>query len=364
MKKNIRKILISNRGEIAVRIAKTCKRLNIKTVGIYSKADEYSYHLDHMDEKVLLGDDPLNSSYLNKSKIVEICKKLKVDAVHPGYGFLSENYLFSNLLSKNNIIFIGPPARAVKAMGDKISSKKIALKASINCIPGINTEVKNLKQAEYISNDIGYPVMIKASAGGGGKGMRIVKKKEDLKELIRSAKSEAKNAFGDDRIFIEKYIENPRHIEIQILGDQFGNIISLGERECSIQRRHQKIIEEAPSAFLDDPTRKKMGDQAVRLASKVNYFSAGTVEFVVDKNKEFYFLEMNTRLQVEHTVTEQITGIDIVEEMINIASGKKLRFKEKNIKINGWSIEARICSENPVKDFLPSAGKLKKNGSS
>ena len=250
MKKKIKKILIANRGEIAVRIARTCKKFKIKTVGIYSQQDEASYHLTLMDEKVFLSNDPLNESYLNIKKIVNICKKLKVDAVHPGYGFLSENYQFSKLLSKNNIVFIGPPPEAVRAMGDKISSKKIALKANVNCIPGINKEVKSLEQASKILEDIGLPVMIKASAGGGGKGMRIVYKKGDLKELLRSAKSEAKNAFGDDRIFIEKYIENPRHIEIQVLGDKYGRIISLGERECSIQRRHQKIIEEAPSSFL------------------------------------------------------------------------------------------------------------------
>ena len=360
MKKKIKKILIANRGEIAVRIAKTCKKLKIKTVGIYSKQDESSYHLSYMDEKIFLSDDPLNGSYLNINKIVKICNERKVDAVHPGYGFLSENYLFSNILSKNNIIFIGPPAKAIKAMGDKISSKKIALRAKVNCIPGVNQEIKGLEQALKISSDIGFPVMIKASAGGGGKGMRIAKKKEDLKELLKSAKNEAKNSFGDDRVFIEKYIENPRHIEIQILGDKLGNIISLGERECSIQRRHQKIIEEAPSAFLDEVTRKKMCEQAVRLAKQVNYFSAGTVEFVVDKNRKFYFLEMNTRLQVEHPVTEEITGIDLVAEMIKIANGEKLSISEKNLSFKGWAIEARLCSEDPIKEFLPSAGKIKK----
>ncbi len=360
MKKKIKKILIANRGEIAIRIAKTCNKLKIKTVGIYSKQDESALHLDFMDETHFLSDDPLKGSYLDKERIVKICKKLKVDAVHPGYGFLSENHLFSNLLEKNNIIFIGPPAKAVKEMGDKISSKKIALKAKVNCIPGINKEIKNLNQALKVSDDIGYPIMIKASAGGGGKGMRIAYKKDDLNELIKAAKSEAKNAFGDDRIFIEKYIENPRHIEIQILGDKFGNIISLGERECSIQRRHQKIIEEAPSAFLNEKTRKSMGEQAVRLAREVNYYSAGTVEFVVDKNKNFYFLEMNTRLQVEHPVTEEITGIDLVKEMINIAEEKKLSFSEKKIITKGWAIEARLCSEDPIKNFLPSAGKIKR----
>ena len=360
MKKKIKKILIANRGEIAIRIAKTCNKLKIKTVGIYSKQDESSLHLDFVDETCFLSDDPLGGSYLNKEKIIKICKALKVDAVHPGYGFLSENYSFSKLLEKNNIIFIGPPANAVKQMGDKISSKKIALKAKVNCIPGLNKEIKDYNQAFRVSNDIGFPVMIKASAGGGGKGMRVAYKKNELKELIKAAKNEAKNAFGDDRIFIEKYIENPRHIEIQILGDKFGNIISLGERECSIQRRHQKIIEEAPSAFLNDETRISMGKQAVRLANAVNYYSAGTVEFVVDKNRNFYFLEMNTRLQVEHPVTEEITSIDLVEEMINIAEGKKISFLKNQIKTSGWAIEARLCSEDPIKNFLPSAGKIKK----
>ena len=279
MKKKIKKILIANRGEIAVRIAKTCRKLKIKTVGIYSKEDESSYHLTKMDEKVFLSNDPLTDSYLNTNKIVDICKRYNVDAVHPGYGFLSENYLFSKMLSKNNIIFIGPPAKAVRAMGDKISSKEIAFKAKVNCIPGVNQEINKLDQAYKISKNIGFPIMIKASAGGGGKGMRVAYKKEDLKELVNSAKNEAKNAFGDDRVFIEKYIENPRHIEIQILGDRYGNVIYLGERECSIQRRHQKIIEEAPSLFLDNDTRKNMGEQAVKLAKEVNYYSAGTVEF-------------------------------------------------------------------------------------
>ncbi|MDC3057433.1 ATP-grasp domain-containing protein, partial [Alphaproteobacteria bacterium] len=360
MKKRIKKVLIANRGEIAIRIAKTCNRLKIKTVGIYSEQDENSLHLDFMDEKFYLSADALSGSYLNKDKIIKVCKKLKVDAVHPGYGFLSENYLFSKNLEKNHIIFIGPPANAIKEMGDKISSKKIALRAKINCIPGLNKEIKDYDYAVKVSNDIGFPVMIKASAGGGGKGMRIAFKKNELKELIKAAKNEAKNAFGDDRIFIEKYIENPRHIEIQILGDRYGNIISLGERECSIQRRHQKIIEEAPSAFLDEKTREKMSQQAIRLAAAVNYYSAGTVEFVVDKNRNFYFLEMNTRLQVEHPVTEEITGVDLVQEMINIAEGKKLSLSESRIRTKGWSIEARLCSEDPMKNFLPSAGKIKK----
>ncbi|MDC3024588.1 ATP-grasp domain-containing protein, partial [Alphaproteobacteria bacterium] len=360
MQKKIKKVLIANRGEIAIRIAKTCKNLKIKTVGIYSKEDEASLHLDFMTEKYFLSDDPLTGSYLDKDKIIKICKELNVDAVHPGYGFLSENYSFSSLLEKNNIIFIGPPASAVKKMGDKISSKKIALGAKVNCIPGLNKEIIGYDQALKVSNDIGFPVMIKASAGGGGKGMRIVYKKNDLRQLIKSAKNEAKNAFGDDRIFIEKYIENPRHIEIQILGDKFGNVISLGERECSIQRRHQKIIEEAPSAFLNDETRNQMGSQAVRLARAVNYYSAGTVEFVVDKNRNFYFLEMNTRLQVEHPVTEETTGVDLVKEMINVAQGNKLSISKKNIRPKGWSIEARLCSEDPIKNFLPSAGKIKK----
>ena len=355
----INKILIANRGEIAVRIAKTCKKMNIKVACIYSKQDEDAYHLNYADEIYYLGEDPLKGSYLNQRKILDIVKKSNSDAVHPGYGFLSENYKFAKLLESNKKIFIGPPASAIKLMGDKITSKKLAKKAGVNCIPGINEVINNDKIALKISKSIGYPIMIKASAGGGGKGMRIAYTDKELISYINSAKNEAKNAFGDDRIFLEKYIENPRHIEIQILGDQFGNIIWLGDRECSIQIRHQKIIEEAPSSFIDNQLRKEMGKQSISLAKAVGYFSAGTVEYVVNDKKDFYFLEMNTRLQVEHPVTEETTGYDLVEEMINIANKKKLKIKQSEIKIKGWSFESRVCAENPLKNFMPSAGKIK-----
>ncbi len=354
----IKKILIANRGEIAIRIAKTCKKKGIKTVGIYSEQDKESLHLNYCDYIFSLGNDPLKGSYLNIDKIIDIAHKTKADAVHPGYGFLSENYEFAKKLEKKKILFIGPPHKAIKAMGDKIESKKIAKNAGVNCIPGINKEIKNIKEAIKLSSNIGFPIMIKASAGGGGKGMRIAYDKKDLESLIKLAKEEAKNAFGDDRIFLEKYIELPRHIEIQILGDIYGNIIWLGERECSIQRRHQKIIEEAPSPFLDDRTRKEMGKQAVLLAKAVGYYSAGTVEFIVDKNKNFYFLEMNTRLQVEHPITEETSGLDLVEEMINIANKRKIRIKQDQIKVEGWAFESRLCAENPLENFLPSAGKI------
>ena len=354
----IKKILIANRGEIAVRVARTCNSMNIKTVGIYSQEDRNSMHLDFCDEKFLLGDDPLRESYLNPKKIIEICKITKASALHPGYGFLSENSNFVKMLEKNNIIFIGPPSSAIKKMGDKIESKTIARKAGVNCIPGVEKSISNLEKALFYARKIGFPVMVKASAGGGGKGMRIVYKEENMQDSLKSAKNEALNSFGDNRVFLEKYIERPRHIEIQILADKKGNFLSLGERECSIQRRHQKIIEEAPSPFLDDSTRKKMGDQAIKLAKAVNYYSAGTVEFIVNEKKEFFFLEMNTRLQVEHPVTEQITGIDIVKEMIKIAEGKTLKIKQKSLKPKGWAIESRICAENPKNNFLPSAGRI------
>ncbi len=354
----IKSILIANRGEIAIRIAKTSKKMGIKTFGIYSEQDKESLHLSYCDEAISLGSDPLKGSYLNIKKIIDLAKNLKIDAVHPGYGFLSENYEFARKLQAKNIHFIGPPHNAIKAMGDKIESKKIAKKAGVNCIPGVNKEIKNLSEANEYADIIGFPIMIKASAGGGGKGMRIAKNKKDFQGLITLAKEEAKNAFGDDRVFLEKYIEIPRHIEIQILGDKFGNIVWIGDRECSIQRRHQKIIEEAPSSFIDDITRKKMGEQSILLAKEVGYYSAGTVEFVMDKNRNFYFLEMNTRLQVEHPVTEETANIDLVEEMINVANGKKIKIKQENVRINGWSFESRLCAENPLKDFLPSAGRI------
>ncbi len=355
----IKKILIANRGEIAIRIAKTCRKLGIKTVGIFSKVDISSLHLNYCDEKYFLGDDPLKGSYLNSSKIIAAAKHYSVDAVHPGYGFLSENFKFVQQLEKEKIIFIGPSHKAIKLMGDKIESKKIAKKAGVNCIPGYEQAVLSIKDGLIQAKNIGFPVMIKASAGGGGKGMRIAKEESEFEELLVAAKNEALNAFGDDRVFIEKYIEKPRHIEMQVLGDKFGNIVWLGERECSIQRRHQKIIEEAPSSFLNEEIRINMGEQAVKLAKEVNYSSAGTVEFVVDQKQNFFFLEMNTRLQVEHPVTEAVTGIDLVEQMINIGNGKKLIFDQKNIKISGWAFESRLCAESPKKNFLPSAGRIK-----
>ena len=354
----IKKVLIANRGEIAIRIAKSCKKLGIKTVGVFSKDDSASLHLTYCDESYLLGDDPLKGSYLNIEKLIEISKKLSVDAIHPGYGFLSENSGFVKKLNKEKIIFIGPSYKAIELMGDKIESKKIAKKAGVNCIPGYEHAIKNVREGLNEAKKIGYPVMIKASAGGGGKGMRIAKDKNEFEELLTAAKNEALNAFGDDRVFIEKYIEKPRHIEMQILADNHGNIIWLGERECSIQRRHQKIIEEAPSSFIDNITRVKMGEQAISLAKEVNYSSAGTVEFVVDQKQNFYFLEMNTRLQVEHPVTELVTGIDLVEEMIHVANNKKLKIKQNDVKVQGWAFESRLCAESPKKNFLPSAGRL------
>ena len=354
----IKKVLIANRGEIAIRIAKSCKKLGIKTVGVFSKDDSASLHLTYCDESYLLGDDPLKGSYLNTEKLIEISKKFSVDAIHPGYGFLSENSGFVKELNKEKIIFIGPSYKAIELMGDKIESKKIAKKAGVNCIPGYEHAIKNVREGLNEAKKIGYPVMIKASAGGGGKGMRIAKDENEFEELLTAAKNEALNAFGDDRVFIEKYIEKPRHIEMQILADNHGNIIWLGERECSIQRRHQKIIEEAPSSFIDNVTRVKMGEQAISLAKEVNYSSAGTVEFVVDQKQNFYFLEMNTRLQVEHPVTELVTGIDLVEEMLHVANNKKLKLKQNEIKVQGWAFESRLCAESPKKNFLPSAGRL------
>ena len=354
----IKKVLIANRAEIAIRVAKTCKKMGIKTVGVFSKDDSMSLHLKYCDETYLIGKDPLKGSYLNIEKIINIAKEVSADAIHPGYGFLSENSNFVKKLNKENIIFIGPSYKAIELMGDKIESKKIAKKAGVNCIPGNENIIENIKQGLKEAKSIGYPVMIKASAGGGGKGMRVARNHNEFEELLTSAKNEAMNAFGDDRVFIEKYIEQPRHIEMQILSDNHGNVLWLGERECSIQRRHQKIIEESPSSFIDTSIRTKMGEQAVSLAKAVNYSSAGTVEFVVDKNQNFYFLEMNTRLQVEHPVTELVTGLDLVEEMINVANNKKLTFSQKDIQVKGWSFESRLCAESPKKDFLPSAGRI------
>ena len=355
-----KKILIANRGEIACRVIKTAKKMNIKTVAVYSDADRYAEHVRMADESVYLGKSPASESYLKPELIIKACKDKKCDALHPGYGFLSENANFAEALDKAGIVFIGPSKKAIASMGDKIESKKIAKAAEINTVPGYIGVIQNKEKAVQIADEIGYPVMIKASAGGGGKGMRIAFSRDEVADGFERATSEAINSFGDERIFIEKFITEPRHIEIQVLADKHGNTIYLGERECSIQRRNQKVIEEAPSPFLDEVTRKKMGNQAVRLAEKVGYSSAGTVEFIVDKNKNFYFLEMNTRLQVEHPVTELITGVDLVEQMICIAYGEKLKITQDKIVLNGSAIESRIYAENPYKNFLPSIGRLTK----
>ena len=355
-----KKILIANRGEIACRIIHTCKKMGIQTVAIYSDADESALHADLADESICIGGSSSSESYLVIKKIIDACKLTGADAVHPGYGFLSENEEFAKTLKKNGIAFIGPNHKAIVSMGDKIESKKIAEKAGVNVIPGYTKTIKNEDEAVKISQEIGYPVMLKASAGGGGKGMRVVNSDEECIDGFQRAKNESKASFGDDRIFAEKFITEPHHIEIQILADKQGNAIFLGERECSIQRRHQKVVEEAPSPFIDNETRKDMGAQAILLAKAVDYESAGTVEFIVDKHQNFYFLEMNTRLQVEHPVTEMITGIDLVEQMIRIASGENLKIKQDNVKTNGWSIESRVYAEDPYRDFMPSIGRLEK----
>ena len=354
----IKKILIANRGEIACRIIKTANKMGIKTVAVYSEADKYSDFVNMADESYFIGPSAPNESYLVIKKIIEIAKKSKSDAIHPGYGFLSENYNFVKALEKEKIKFIGPNKNAITKMGDKIESKNLALKLNLNVIPGHTEAVRDPKKAIKIAEKIGFPVLLKASAGGGGKGMRIVNKRQELESNLKAAQSEALNSFGDDRVFIEKYITNPRHIEIQILCDKHGNQVHLGERECSIQRRYQKVIEECPSSFVDEKLRNAMAEQALRLAKEVKYDSAGTVEFVVDDKKNFYFLEMNTRLQVEHPVTELVTRVDLVEQMINCADGKKLRLSQQDIKLNGWSIESRIYAEDPLKEFLPSIGRL------
>jgi propionyl-CoA carboxylase alpha chain len=352
------KLLIANRGEIACRVIKTTRRLGIKTVAVYSEADRDALHVYMADEAVPIGPAAAAQSYLDIGKIVAAAKATGVDAVHPGYGFLSENAAFARALAEAGIVFVGPNVGAIEAMGDKIESKKLAAKAKVSTVPGHLGVIKDAKEAVKIADEIGYPVMIKASAGGGGKGMRIAYSRKEVEEGFNSSKSEAKSSFGDDRVFIEKYIEEPRHIEIQVLGDKHGHVIHLGERECSIQRRNQKVIEEAPSPFLDAKTREAMGTQAVALAKAVGYDSAGTVEFIVDKNRRFYFLEMNTRLQVEHPVTELVTGLDLVEQMLNVAAGEKLAIKQKDVQLKGSAIEARIYAEDPQRNFMPSTGRL------
>ena len=353
-----KKILIANRGEIACRVIKTARKMGIKTVAVYSDADRNALHVKMADEAVHIGPPPANQSYIVIDKIMDAIRQTGAEAVHPGYGFLSENKLFAEALEKEGVAFIGPPAGAIEAMGDKITSKKLAQEAGVSTVPGYMGLIEDAEEAVKISNEIGYPVMIKASAGGGGKGMRIAWNDDEAREGFQSSKNEAASSFGDDRIFIEKFVTQPRHIEIQVLGDKHGNTIYLNERECSIQRRNQKVVEEAPSPFLDPATRKAMGEEAVALAKAVDYCSAGTVEFIVDGEKNFYFLEMNTRLQVEHPVTELITGVDLVEQMIRVANGEKLAMTQDDIGINGWAIENRLYAEDPYRGFLPSIGRL------
>ncbi len=355
-----RKILIANRGEIACRVMKTARRMGIRTVAVYSDADKDALHVDMADEAVGIGPAPAAQSYLVIEKIVAACKATGAEAVHPGYGFLSERAAFAEALAKAGIAFIGPNAAAIAAMGDKIESKKFAAKAKVSTVPGFLGTIEDEKQALKIAEEIGYPVMIKASAGGGGKGMRVAGDKSEVAEGFKRARSEAKASFGDERVFIEKFIENPRHVEIQVLGDKHGNVIYLGERECSIQRRNQKVVEEAPSPLLDEKTRKAMGEQAVALARAVGYDSAGTVEFVAGQDRSFFFLEMNTRLQVEHPVTECVTGIDLVEQMIRVAAGEKLAIKQSDVKLDGWAVETRLYAEDPFRGFLPSIGRLRR----
>ncbi len=352
------KILIANRGEIACRVIKTARRMGIRTVAVYSDADKDALHVRMADEAVHIGPPPAAESYLLVDRIVEAVKETGADAVHPGYGFLSENAGFAKRLETEGIAFIGPGPKAIEAMGDKIESKRLAQKARVNVVPGHVGVIKTAEDAVKVAKEIGFPIMIKASAGGGGKGMRIAHSAKEVKEGFSSATNEAKSSFADDRVFIERYIVQPRHIEIQVLGDQHGNIVYLWERECSIQRRHQKVIEEAPSPFLDEKTRAAMGEQAVALAKAVDYSSAGTVEFIVDQDRNFFFLEMNTRLQVEHPVTEMITGLDLVEQMIRVAAGEKLGFGQNDVALDGWAIESRIYAEDPLRGFLPSIGRL------
>jgi len=353
-----KKILIANRGEIACRVIKTARKMGIQTVAVYSEADKDALHVDLADEAVCIGPAPSKESYLVMDKLIAACKQTGAEAVHPGYGFLSENEAFSRRLEEEGIVFIGPKHYSVAKMGDKIESKKLAKAAGVSTIPGYNDAIAGPEQAVEIAKGIGYPVMIKASAGGGGKGLRVAFNDQEAFEGFASCQNEARNSFGDDRVFIEKFVEEPRHIEIQVLADAHGNTVYLHERECSIQRRHQKVIEEAPSPFLDPATRKAMGEQAVALAKAVEYQSAGTVEFVVGKDKSFYFLEMNTRLQVEHPVTEFITGLDLVEQMIRVAAGEKLSFTQEEIPLKGWAMECRINAEDPFRGFLPSTGRL------
>lgn len=353
------KILVANRGEIALRIMKSAREMGIKTVAVYSEADRNSPHVKYADEAVLLGPPPSNQSYLLGDKIIEVCKELKVDGIHPGYGFLSENGAFAEAVEKAGITFIGPKAKSMQIMGDKLSAKEAAKEFGIPLVPGTEGAVEDPEEAKQICKEIGFPVLIKASAGGGGKGMRIVEREEELEEQIHSAISEAKSAFGNGAVFIEKYVGSPRHIEVQVLCDTHGNMVHLFERDCSVQRRHQKVVEEAPSAILSDALRAEMGKKAVDVARSCDYIGAGTVEFIMDEQKNFYFMEMNTRLQVEHPVTEMITGIDLVKEQIKVARGEKLSFTQEDLKIEGHAFEVRVYAENARENFMPDIGKLK-----
>ena len=352
------KVLIANRGEIALRIMKTLKKMGIKSVAVYSEADTNSLHAQYADEAYFIGNSPATESYLNIKNIIAAIRESGAQAVHPGYGFLSENPLFANALKREGVKLIGPSAHAIRVMGDKIEAKKLATDAGVSTVPGYMGAIPNAAQAIDIAKKIGFPVIVKAAAGGGGRGMRVVKSEAEMVEAFESARREASNHFSDSRVFIEKFIERPRHIEIQLLADEHGNSICLGERECSIQRRHQKVIEEAPSPFIDESTRQEMYDQVIALSNKIGYSSAGTVEFIVDPERNFYFMEMNTRLQVEHPVTELITGIDIVEQMIRIAAGQKLEIEQKDVHLDGWALECRIQAEDPSRGFIPSSGRI------
>ena len=354
----MQKILVANRGEIALRIMKSAREMGIKTVAVYSEADRHSPHVKYADEAVLLGPPPSNQSYLLGEKIVQVCKDLNVDGIHPGYGFLSENGAFADMVEKAGITFIGPSSESMRIMGDKLSAKEAAKKYNIPLVPGTEGAITDVDEAKQISSEIGFPVLIKASAGGGGKGMRIVKNADEFEEQMNLAVSEAKSAFGDGSVFIEKYVTSPRHIEIQVLCDKHGNGVHLFDRECSVQRRHQKVVEEAPSVAITDEIRQQMGETALMVAKSCDYIGAGTVEFILDEDKNYYFLEMNTRLQVEHPVTEMITGVDLVKEQIKVARNEKLSFTQEDLKINGHSIEVRVYAENARENFLPDIGKL------
>ena len=354
----MKKILIANRGEIAIRVMKTAQKMGIKTVAVFSTADRNAPHVKFADEAVCIGEPPSNQSYLRGDKIIEVAKQLNVDAIHPGYGFLSENATFAELCEKNNIIFIGPRSKAIKIMGSKLAAKETVKKYNIPMVPGIDEAITDVTKAKAIARKIGFPILIKASAGGGGKGMRIVEKESDLESQMNRAISEATSAFGDGSVFIEKYVSSPRHIEIQVIADSHGNVLHFFERECSIQRRHQKVVEEAPSSVLSPELRKEMGEAAIKVAKSCDYLGAGTVEFLLDEKHNFYFLEMNTRLQVEHPVTELITGVDLVELQIRIARGEALQIQQSDLKINGHALELRVYAEDPLNDFLPSVGHL------